>query len=59
MKFSENGFLITQKVSYSIKHDEMDEELIDKCLQKKTNFQIDYDHEGNAIFLKNRVKEGI
>lgn len=31
------------------------EEMIDKYVKKKINFQIDYDHEGNPIFKgKNR-----
>ena len=52
LKFDKKGIFIPQKIKYDIKHNERDKELIDKYLKKKTNFQTDYDNEGNAIFVK-------
>lgn len=60
LKFNKKGVLIPQKITYDIKHDERDKELIDRYLKKKTDFQTDYDNEGNAIFVKKEKdnKEG-
>ncbi len=52
LKFNKKGILIPQKISYDVKHNERDKELIDRHLKRKTDFQIDYDNEGNAIFVK-------
>ena len=52
MKFNKNGNLIPQIVKYEVKHEEETEEILDKYIKKKTDFQIDYDNEGNAIFIK-------
>lgn len=53
LKFDKKtGNLSPQKVNYVIKHNELDNEMIDKYLQRKTDFSIDYDNEGNAIFIK-------
>ena len=56
MKFSQNGDLIPQIINYEVKHEEETEEMLDKYLKKKTNFQIDYDKRGNAIFIKKETK---
>ena len=52
LKFNKKGVLIPQKISYDVKHDERDKELIDIYLKEKIDFQIDHDNEGNAIFVK-------
>ena len=52
MKFDKNGNLAPQKIKFNIVRNEVDEETISKYFQKKTNFQINYDNEGYAIFVK-------
>ncbi len=52
LKFNKKGLLIPQKISYKVKHNERDKEFIDKYLNGKTNFQINYDNKGNATFVK-------
>ena len=52
LKFDGNGIFIPQRVNYKLTKDEEKEEMIDKYVKKKTNYQINYDHEGNAIFVK-------
>lgn len=56
MKFDKNGFLIPQKINYKPKKDEETEEMMEKYIKKKIDFQIDYDNEGNAIFLKKKKR---
>lgn len=46
------GELLAQKISYNVKHEEGVEEMLEKYIKKKTNYQINYDREGNAIFIK-------
>lgn len=52
LKFNKKGCLIPQKIRYDVKHNERDKAFIDRYLKKKTNFQIDYNNEGNATFVK-------
>ena len=52
LKFDENGVFIPQRINYKLKKDERTEEIIEKYLYEKSKFQINYDHEGNAIFVK-------
>ena len=47
-----------QIVKYDVKHEEEAEEMLEKYIKKKTDFQIDYDHEGNARFTKKRKRQG-
>jgi len=59
LRFDEEGVLIPQKINYDIKHNERDREFIDEYIKKKTDFRIDYDHEGDPIFKeKNKIKKG-
>lgn len=46
------GELLPQKISYDVIHEEETEEMFEKYIKKKTNFQIDYNDEGNATFVK-------
>ncbi|HUS49142.1 MAG TPA: hypothetical protein VMZ91_03200 [Candidatus Paceibacterota bacterium] len=52
---TKTGMLLPQKIKYIVKHEEETEEMLDRYLQKKTNFQIDYDSKGDAIFIKKEV----
>jgi len=44
--------LLPQKISYNVQHEEEIEEMLEKYIKKKTNYQINYDQKGNAIFIK-------
>jgi len=46
------GVLLPQKISYNVQHEEEIEEMLEKYIKKKTNYQINYDQKGNAIFIK-------
>jgi len=37
LKFDKNGLFKPQRVKYVVKHNELDEEFIEKVLQKKNN----------------------
>ncbi len=51
LKFSEEtGELLPQKVTYTVKHDEADEESIDIYIKNECNFKIEYDNEGELLF---------
>jgi len=50
LKFDEKGALIPQKISYAIKHSELDEETIEKYIKNECNFEVKYDNEGDLIF---------
>lgn len=52
LKFDENGSLISQKVNYTIKHDETDEELVDNYIKNECNFKIEYNKEGKTEFTE-------
>lgn len=52
LKFDKNGVFIPQKISYKLKKDERTEEMLEEYIKKKANYQINYDHKGNAIFVK-------
>lgn len=52
LKFDRNGAFIPQRINFKIKKDERTEEMLEKYIKKKINFQIDYDGKGNAIFIK-------
>lgn len=54
LKFDKKGVLIPQKIKFDVKHNERDKEFIDKYLKRKTDFQIDDDNKGNAIFVKKK-----
>lgn len=56
MRFNKNGDLIPQIVKYKVKHEEATEEMLDEYIKKKTDFQIDYEHEGNARFTEKEKK---
>lgn len=60
LRFNEEGILIPQKINYDVKHDERDKEFIDEYLKERSDFLIDYDNKGNAIFVKKEKnnKEG-
>lgn len=58
IKFDKNGVFTPQKINYQLKKDEEKEEMIEKYIKKKTNFQVDYDNKGNPIFKeKERIKK--
>lgn len=52
LKFNRNGVFIPQIVKLNIKRDELDEEIFEEYIKKKTDFQINYDNRGNPIFIK-------
>ena len=54
LKFDKNGLLKPQKINFIIKHNESDEEFIDKYFESECNFRVDYDNEGNPIFKKEK-----
>lgn len=58
LKFNQKGDLIPQKIKYKIKHNELDEETIEECIQNNYNFKIEYNNEENTIFnKKNLIKK--
>lgn len=57
MNFDKNGKLLPQKVNYTINHSEPDEEMIEKYINKKCEFRIEFDNKGDPIFKK-KGKEG-
>jgi len=58
VKLDKNGVFIPKRVNYKLKKDEEKEEMIEKYLQKNSNFQINYDRKGNAVFIeKERIKK--
>lgn len=54
LKFDKNGVFIPQIIKFNVKRNELDEEMIEKYIKRKTNFQVDYDNEGNPIFVKKK-----
>jgi len=50
--FDNEGNLMPQKIKYKPKRDEETEEMVDKYIKRKINFQINYDNDGNSIFVK-------
>ena len=56
LKFDRNGVFIPQVIKIKVKRDELEEEIIEEYIKKKTNFQIDYDNKGNPIFVKKEKK---
>lgn len=56
LKFDRNGVFIPQRINYKLKKDEEKEEMIEKYIKRKTNFQVDYDNEGNPTFNKKGKK---
>ena len=56
LKFNKNGVFIPQIVKINIKRNELDEEMIEKYIKEKINFQVNYDHKGNPIFIKKERK---
>lgn len=50
IKFDEKGYLIPQKVNYTIKRNEMDEVSIDIYIKNECNFKIEYNNEGELLF---------
>lgn len=52
LKFDKEGVFIPQKINYDVKHNEKDEELIEKYIKNNCNFKIDYDNDANPIFIK-------
>ena len=58
LKFNQKGDLIPQKIKYKIKHNELDEETIEECIQNNYNFKIECNNEENTIFnKKNLIKK--
>lgn len=57
MKFGKNGNLIPQKVRYKIKHNELDEEIIENYVENECNFQIKYNKEGEPRIIKENENE--
>lgn len=56
LKFDKDGVFIPQKINYKPKRDEETEEMLEKYIKKRTDFQIDYDRKGNAIFIEKEEK---
>ena len=56
LKFDRNGVFIPQIVKLNIKCDELDEEMIDKYINKECNFKIEHDSKGNPTFNKKGKK---
>jgi len=52
LKFDKNGVFIPKKTNLTIKHDELDEEMINEYINNECSFQIEYDNESNPIFIK-------
>ena len=50
--------LLPQKIKYAIKHDEVDEEIINKYIENECNFRIEYENESPKFTKKNNRKEG-
>ena len=56
LKFSKKGRLLRQTVNYKVKHDEETEDLIEKYINDKCDFRIEFNEKGDAI-LRKKEKE--
>lgn len=57
LKFDKNGLFIPQKAKYIIKHNELDEEFIEKYINNECNFKVSYDNKADPVFIKKNKKE--
>ena len=52
LKFDKKGRLLRQTVNYRVKHDEQTEDLIEKYINDKCDFQPEFNEKGEAILGK-------
>lgn len=56
LKFDKKGRLISQKVRFVVKHDELDEEFIDKYIKNECDFGIEYNKRGEPQIIRRDEK---
>lgn len=54
LRFNKEGFLVPQRVSYDIKHNEKYIELIDKYIRDECDFRVKYNDKGEPRFIKKK-----
>lgn len=54
LKFDRNGVFIPQKMKFIIKHDILDEEMINEYVNNECNLQIEYNKRGAPYFIKKK-----
>ena len=59
IKFDSNGNITSQKVNYKIRHEEETEDLIEKYITNKCNFDIKFDEKGDVTFKEKEKRQRV